>query len=68
MRYYFDHRDGDLFISDDEGVELDGIESARDEATKPVFPRWPSLALIIGASLINVQPPLLTRGCSRTIL
>jgi uncharacterized protein DUF6894 len=33
-RYYFDHRDGDTFLSDDEGLELDGIETARDEATR----------------------------------
>jgi hypothetical protein len=32
-RYYFDSRDGERFIRDDEGLELDGIESARDEAT-----------------------------------
>ena len=32
-RYFFDSRDGDHFIRDDEGVELDGIEQARDEAT-----------------------------------
>ena len=30
--YYFDSRDGDKFIPDEHGVELDGIESARDEA------------------------------------
>ena len=30
---FFDSRDGDHFIRDDEGVELDGIEQARDEAT-----------------------------------
>ena len=33
-RYYFDHRDGDTFLSGDEGLELDGIETARDEATR----------------------------------
>ena len=33
-RYYFDHRDGDTFLSDDEGLEFDGIEAVRDEATK----------------------------------
>lgn len=32
-RYFFDSRDGDHFIRDDEGVQLDGIEQARDEAT-----------------------------------
>ncbi len=36
MRYYFDHRDGGFFLSDDEGLELDGIESARREATKAI--------------------------------
>jgi hypothetical protein len=33
-RYYFDHRDGNTFISDDEGLEFDGIEAVRDEATR----------------------------------
>ena len=32
-RYYFDTRDGDTFIRDDEGLEFEGIEQARDEAT-----------------------------------
>jgi hypothetical protein len=32
-RYFFDTRDGDSFIRDDEGIEFDGIEQARDEAT-----------------------------------
>ena len=32
VRYFFDSRDGDHFIRDDEGVELDGIETARKEA------------------------------------
>ena len=32
-RYFFDSHDGEDFIRDDEGVELDGIEAARDEAT-----------------------------------
>ena len=32
-RYFFNSRDGDHFIRDDEGVQLDGIEQARDEAT-----------------------------------
>ncbi len=33
-RYYFDHRDGDHFVRDDEGLEFDGIEAARDEAAR----------------------------------
>jgi hypothetical protein len=33
-RYYFDHRDGNTFISDDEGLEFDGIEAVRNEATR----------------------------------
>jgi hypothetical protein len=33
-RYYFDHRDGDTLISDDEGLEFDGIKAVRDEATR----------------------------------
>jgi hypothetical protein len=33
-RYYFDHRDGDTFLSDEEGLEFDGIEAVRDEATR----------------------------------
>ena len=33
-RFFFDTRDGDRFIRDDEGIELDGIEAARDQATR----------------------------------
>ena len=33
-RYYFDHTHGDRLSKDDERLELDGIESAREEATK----------------------------------
>jgi hypothetical protein len=32
--YYFDTRDGDDLIRDELGLELDGIEQARDEATR----------------------------------
>ena len=32
-RYFFDSHDGDDFIRDEEGLELDGLEAARDEAT-----------------------------------
>jgi hypothetical protein len=32
-RYFFDSRDGDHFIRDDEGVEFDGVETARNAAT-----------------------------------
>jgi hypothetical protein len=32
-RFFFDSRDGDELILDDEGLELAGIEAARDEAT-----------------------------------
>jgi hypothetical protein len=31
-RYYFDVRDGDRFIRDDEGLEFVGIEQAREQA------------------------------------
>jgi len=33
-RYYFDVHDGETFTRDDEGVELDGIEAAKAEASK----------------------------------
>lgn len=33
-RYYFDQRDGDTLISDEEGLEFDGIKAVRDEATR----------------------------------
>ena len=33
-RYFFDTRDGDTFIRDDEGIDFDGVEKARDEATR----------------------------------
>ena len=32
--YFFDTRDGETFVRDDEGLEFDGIERARDEATR----------------------------------
>jgi hypothetical protein len=32
--YFFDTRDGADLIRDEEGVELDGMEAARDEATR----------------------------------
>ena len=32
-RYFFDTRDGDKFIRDDEGIVFDTIQEARDEAT-----------------------------------
>jgi hypothetical protein len=32
-KYFFDTRDGSDFIRDEEGLVLDGIEAARDEAT-----------------------------------
>jgi len=32
--YYFDTRDGEELIRDELGLELDGIEQARDEATR----------------------------------
>jgi hypothetical protein len=31
-RYFFDIRDGELFIQDDEGLELPGLEQAREHA------------------------------------
>jgi hypothetical protein len=33
-RYYFNLRDGDEFIPDDEGIELAAIQCARDEALR----------------------------------
>jgi hypothetical protein len=32
--YYFDTRDGDDFVRDEIGIELGGVEAARDEATR----------------------------------
>ena len=32
MRYYFDLRDGDEIITDDEGLELNGIDRVQEEA------------------------------------
>jgi hypothetical protein len=34
MRYFFDTRDGPHFIRDEIGIELDGMGSVRDEATR----------------------------------
>jgi hypothetical protein len=31
-RFYFDHRDGDEFLRDDEGLEFPSLEHAREEA------------------------------------
>jgi hypothetical protein len=33
-RYFFDTRDGPDLVRDEIGLELDGIEAARDEATR----------------------------------
>ena len=33
-RFFFDVRDGESSIQDDDGLEFDGIEAARDEATR----------------------------------
>jgi hypothetical protein len=33
-RYFFDTRDGADFVRDEIGIELDGVEAARDEATR----------------------------------
>jgi hypothetical protein len=33
-RYYFDFQDGETFAQDDEGVELAGIEEARDQVAR----------------------------------
>jgi hypothetical protein len=45
-RYFFDFRDNDRLTSDDEGVECDGMETVRREATcalaeiaKDILPR-----------------------------
>ena len=35
-KYFFDTRDGDDLIRDELGLELDGIEDARDEATRGI--------------------------------
>ena len=32
--FYFDVRDGDTLVPDDEGLELPSIKAARDEATR----------------------------------
>src|SRR4051812_34970790 len=32
--YFFDTRDGDTFSRDDEGIDFEGIEQARGEATR----------------------------------
>ena len=32
-RYFLDSGDGDTFLADEEGVELDSIEAAQDQAT-----------------------------------
>ena len=32
-RYFFDHRDGDAFMRDEEGLEYASLERVRDEAT-----------------------------------
>jgi Domain of unknown function (DUF6894) len=33
-RYFFDTRDGPELLQDEEGLELDGIQQARNEATR----------------------------------
>ena len=33
MVFYFDHRDGDQFLRDEEGIEFASVEAARAEAT-----------------------------------
>jgi DNA-binding transcriptional LysR family regulator len=50
-RYFFDFRDNDRLTSDDEGVECDGMETVRREATcalaeiaKDILPRSGPLA------------------------
>jgi hypothetical protein len=34
-RFFFDIHDGEAFTLDREGVELDDLEAAKDEAKKP---------------------------------
>jgi hypothetical protein len=34
LRYYFDLRDGDALVEDEEGIELPDIESVQEEATR----------------------------------
>jgi hypothetical protein len=38
-RYFFDTRDGADFVRDEIGIELDGVEAARDEASLADFAR-----------------------------
>lgn len=33
-RFYFDHRNGDTFVQDDEGLEFATIQQARDSAAR----------------------------------
>jgi hypothetical protein len=33
-RYYFDIRDGESFIQDDDGVDLSGIQEAKEQASR----------------------------------
>jgi Domain of unknown function (DUF6894) len=33
-RFFFDTRDGSAFVRDEIGLDLDGVEAARDEATR----------------------------------
>jgi hypothetical protein len=34
IRYYFDTRDDDLFVQDDEGIELPSFERAKQDAAR----------------------------------
>lgn len=66
-RYYFNHRDGDAFIQDDEGVELESLEAAATEAARAladcardVLPRSIRRELTIEVGDEDKQPLLQT--------
>jgi hypothetical protein len=52
-RYYFDTRDGADFIRDEIGLELDGLEAARDEATRGTLQETPFPVRFGGSSRSN---------------
>jgi hypothetical protein len=65
--YYFDSRDGDSFLCDEDGLEFPSLEAARDQATaaladmaKDVLPGSLRRELIIEVSDENREPVLRT--------
>ena len=64
-RFYFDVRDGDRFTHDDEGVELVGIEAARDEATRALGEIARERERIIQCSACNSSATIDGRGSKR---